>query len=129
MTVMITDACATRLLAGTTFPAQFNGGAVQLYEGSLPVSAELPPGGILLGTLKDELGNPPQFVQDGTSIILDPAHTYRFELVATGTPSFLRFAPNVSNSGSTILTDQHNLPLVTTTAQVIDLNTFYVTLT
>ncbi len=127
MTVRITELCAQRLAAGTTFAAQFNGGTIQVYEGPLPIAAELAPGGTLLGTVKNQVNADPQYVLDGSTFTLDPSDVWRVVLTATGTPGFLRFTPNVSNPGSVLVTDQHNLPLVTTIAQAVELNSFYVT--
>lgn len=129
MTVLFTELCAQRLLSGVTFPTQFNGGAVQLYAGTMPIAAELPPAGTLLGTLRDQSNAAPQFVIQGSSIILDPSKVWRFVLSAVGTPGYIRITPNNSYTGSVVLTNQHNLPGITSTAQPIELNTFYATLT
>lgn len=129
MTVRISALCAQRLMAGATFPTQFNGGAIQLYSGTMPVSAELSPAGAtLLGTVKSHTNGAPLYALDGNAALLDTSYIWRINLTATGFPSFVRILPNVSYPGSAIYTDQINLPLLTTSDQQVEISTFYVTL-
>ncbi len=97
MTLLISNGLKTPMLAA--FPTVFNGGAILVYSGTQPDSAQYPPTGTLLAIVSNNgaawaLGSPNnglRFINTGSGYVLpDPTQDWKCVGVADGIAGWAR---------------------------------------
>lgn len=129
MTVLISDSCRNALVAGTTFAQVFSGGKVEVFTGTMPLSADATlSADDKLGEIKASDNSQPTYEMAEGAALLSTSKTWQVKATAIGLPVFARITGGSGHLSAVIITDQLSIPEITSTTAAIELTLFYFTL-